>query len=583
MSEQSEINLQGIVSSNGIAIGPVYLHKELKVDITDDSIYRHQIPKQKLLFRDAIQQVKDSLQRNYEITADEYGESFASIFKGQIALIEDEFFLSEVDEQIQTALMSAEAATFKVFSEKREYFLKLDNEYFKDRAFDIHDLKRQIIYKIRGESRDFSLAKPSIIVAKDITPSDTVHFKRSQILGFITEFGGRTSHASIMARSLNIPSITGVRNVTSFFRSDEMVVLDGNKGHVIIHPGEETLSAYYVERFVYSKYLDQMKKYGQLDSKLADGTEIELLGNIEFPEEAEEINHYRLDGVGLYRSEGYFLKHDIIPSEETQFNEYNKLRQVLPNKEVIIRTLDIGGDKIHDTLSNFHEDNPFLGWRAIRMCLDEIGVFQTQLRAIFKASKGTRFKIMLPMVTDISEIQEAFSVIDEVKRDLMNMGVEIREDIPIGIMIETPASAIMIDDFMAQVDFVSIGTNDLIQYTLAVDRGNEKVSYLYQALHPAVLQLIKLIIDAGQRHGKPVSMCGEMASDPLAFPVLVGMGLRHFSMTPRKSLEIKRMIASLKLSDCEQLYQKTLKHNNYIENRKAVEAWVKHQYPDLIY
>jgi len=581
-NKQKEIKLHGISTSPGIIMGTVAIYRDLEINISQMSIDESDVEFHKFEFRKAIKITKKNLDKNYLSTANKYGYDYAGIFKGQIALLEDEYFLKEVEEEINSNLINSEAATFKVFSSKKEYFLKLDNEYFKDRAFDIQDLKRQIIYNIRGEKKNYSLLSPSIIVAKEITPSDTIGFKRELLLGVITEFGGKTSHSSILARSLNIPSVSGIKNVASLVEVNSIVILDGVHGKVIINPSEETISTYKKDKRKFEHFIQQIQTYGKAKSLLSDGTKIYLAANIEFINELDYLKELGIKSIGLYRTEGYFLAHQVIPNEETQLSELSKISQSMPESEIIVRTLDLGGDKIHSKYDNYFEDNPFLGWRAIRLCLDEILLFKTQLRAILRASVNKNIKLMLPMVTDMSEIWEAKSIIEEIKKDLREKQIEFNENIEIGMMIETPGSAVLLERFAKEIDFISIGTNDLIQYILAVDRGNEKVSYLYQSLHPAVVNMLKTIIETANKHKLPVAMCGEMASDPMSFPILLAIGLRNFSMTPVKSLTLKRMMKELTLKECKSLLKSVEAFSSYIEVNRFIESWFSNKFPDLV-
>ena len=579
---KKEIVLSGMTASQGIAIGKIFIHSELEVDLAHSGIPKSQIEMQILIFRDAIEKTKESLRESIEKTASAYGDEFSDVFLGQIALIEDDIFLKEVEDEILENRVNAEAATFKIFSSKKDYFLKLDNEYFKDRAFDMHDLRKQIIYHIQGEVKDYSiLNKPSIIVASHISPSDAISYKRENILGFITEVGGRTSHTAILSRSLEIPNISGIKSIHTLFEQNAKVIIDGVNSKVIIHPFEETIKHQRKEKKKFDKYIEELNTYALNPSVLTDGTELKISANIEFMEELEELKKFNISSIGLFRSEGYFLAHHTFPDEETQVKEYEKVDAHLPSSDIVIRTLDIGGDKMHKKFENYKEDNPFLGWRAIRVSLDQIGMFQTQLRAILRASAGRDVKIMLPMITDISEIHESKAILREIQNEFDEKGIPYNKDIEVGIMIETPAAALMADQYAKVVDFFSIGTNDLVQYTLAVDRGNEKVSYLYQENHPAILQLIKHVIDTAAKNNIWVSMCGEMAGEPTSFPILVGMGLTNFSMTAQKSVKLKRMMTELSMDDCKKLYERVILCDNYIEINYIIETWLNERFPDL--
>jgi phosphoenolpyruvate-protein phosphotransferase (PTS system enzyme I) len=580
--KKKQIVLKGSTTSAGIVSGLVHIHKEIAVNFNKSLIDKAEAKTQIFEFRKALAKTRKNLQKNHDRTAELYGLNYADIFKGQIALLEDSFFLKEVEEAIEKELVNAEAATYKIFSSKKDYFLKLDNQYFKDRAFDIQDLKRQIISNIRGEKKNYSLNNPSIIVAKEITPSDTIGFKRELILGFVTEFGGNTSHSAIFARSLNIPSISGISNIVNLVDEHSKIILDAVHGQVILNPSSQSIIEHEEEKLKYEKYIEQMRIYGPSEAVLADKTPIKLSANIEFMDELDQLEEYNIKSIGLYRTEGYYLANYSLPDEETQVREIRKIINLVPNGDIIIRTLDIGGDKVHEKYESYFEENPFLGWRAIRLCLDEIGLFRTQLRAILRSSSKHTIKIMLPMITDVSEIWEAKSIIEQLKLELAEKNITISKDIKLGIMVETPAIALLMDQVSKEIDFISIGTNDLVQYLLAVDRGNEKVSYLYQSLHPAVLKTVDFIIKKAKDNNIEYSMCGEMASDPLAFPLLVSMGLRHFSMTASKSLVLKRMMKDLTLDDCHDLYNEVKQFSSYIEVNRFLNNWWQNMFPDLV-
>jgi phosphotransferase system enzyme I (PtsI) len=581
---KKEIKLKGQNVSPGIALGKVFMHNELDIDFTHSGILAEEVRENVDIFREAIEKTKTGLRANIARTSSEYGEEFSDIFLGQMALIEDDFFLKEVEDEIKNSLVNAEIATFNIFSSKKDYFLKLDDEYFHDRAFDISDLKKQIIYHIKGENKDYSqLTEPAIVVATHLSPTDAISYDRKNILGFITEVGGKTSHTAILSRSLNIPYINGITNIHTLFEQNANVIIDGLAGTVFIHPFEETEKIYHEKKIKFDVYVSELVKYAQNENVLKDGTELEISANVEFVSDLAELKKFNINSIGLFRSEGYFLAHNTFPNEETQFNEYDKIEQFLPSTDAVIRTLDIGGDKIHKKYENYKEDNPFLGWRAIRVSLDEVGMFQTQLRAILRASAMRNFKIMLPMVTDVSEIRESKAIINQIQHEFDGKNIPYDKNIPIGIMIETPASAFFADKFADEVDFFSIGTNDLVQYFLAVDRGNEKVSYLYQENHPAILRIIENIIEVARKKNIWVSMCGEMASEPASFPLLVGMGLRKFSMTPQKSVTIKRMMADITVEECENLYNKVKHCDNYIEVGYLVTQWIRNKFPNLLF
>ncbi|RQW04232.1 MAG: phosphoenolpyruvate--protein phosphotransferase, partial [Calditrichaeota bacterium] len=538
---RSEIYLKGIPASPGIAMGPIFLYRDhthepelriIPVSKLDDEISR---------FQRAIRASRDYLKKIHRETDQKYGNDFAEIVQIQISILDDEIFLKEVEKLIREHRYNAAYATFKVFQEKKEHFLKLSDDYMRERAFDIQTLKRLILKKLSGKKLDINYKKKSIIVTDNINPADIIRLHHKDILGFCTNVGGKNSHTAIVARSLGVPAVVGTEYITTAAKSGDYLILNGNDGVVIINPTPETIKEYSEKQRKFLILENGLLQDAMKPARTRDGKNITVMANLEFIEELEQFRNSGAEGIGLYRTEGLFFSGGTLPGEEFQTQTYIKFAENAAPYEVIIRTLDVGGDKILPDLADLPESNPFLGWRAIRFCLDHKEVFVPQLKAILQANLHGNIKLLLPMISALEEVRQFKEILKEAITLLKNEHKEFNADLEIGIMVEIPSAAIMIDSFLDEVDFISIGTNDLIQYTLAVDRANEKVSYLYNHYHPSLLNLIKKVIDAAKSKMKPVGMCGEMAGDPVAVPLLIGMGLENFSATPSRIPEIKNV------------------------------------------
>jgi phosphotransferase system enzyme I (PtsI) len=424
---------------------------------------------------------------------------------------------------------------------------------------DIQDLKHKLLHAIFGLGTEYQISIPSIVFAEYLSPSDTVHFNRNLILGFATDTGGKTSHAAIIARSLHLPYVINNRNLSKILQGDDFIIVDAYAGKMVINPTDRTIETYKEQK---KKYLDieiNLLKESKLPTKTLDGVHVDVMANAEFLHEIGDIMHSGANGIGLFRTEGVFLEKDRLPDEEEQYQAYRRLSEELNNMPVVLRTLDAGGDKIIKDLEQPEEQNPFLGWRAIRFCLDEQDVFKIQLRAILRANVNKNIKILIPMISCLNEIWETKKIIKEVKRNLTSEGIDFYPEIEIGIMIEIPAAAIMSDVYAKEVDFLSFGTNDLTQYTLAVDRTNQKIARLFNDMHPAILRLMQTTINNANNLDKNISICGELAGNPEAIAILLGLGLRTLSMSPYLIPRIKKIIRSLSISECENFVEKILK------------------------
>lgn len=553
--------LKGIAASPGIAMGEAYVYSKDRVNVCNSSIDQVDENAEIGRFQDAVAASEKQLEVIFLDTLKKLGKDKAEIFKAHMMLLEDPMLQEKTEEAIRSRGINAEVALNSALEEICGILANLDDEYIRERAADIKDVGDRILSNLTG--RDHynplsSLEKAVIVVSKDLAPSDTAQMRADKVLGFATEMGGKTSHVAIMARSLEMPAIVGVRSIASIVNEGDILIVDGNDGVVIVNPTESELDEYKQKKAKYAAECIELEKLRSLDAITLDGRKVELAVNIGMPDDVDAALRYGAKGVGLYRTEFLYMNRDYLPSEEDQFMAYKKVAEKMRNCSIIIRTLDIGGDKGLPYIDFPEELNPFLGWRAIRLCLDRIDILKTQLRAILRASHYGKLMIMYPMITSISEIKKANAVLKEAKKELYAESFPFDENIPVGIMVETPAAAIIADKLIQEVDFFSIGTNDLTQYTLAVDRGNEKISQMYQPLHPAVLRLIKHVIDASHVARKWTGMCGELAGDEKAVLLILGLGLDEFSMSAATIPRIKKILRSSSYEESRKIAEKAL-------------------------
>ena len=564
--------LSGIPVSDGIAIGRVLkLDKEERA-VEAYTICEEDIEKEISRFTEALGKVACHVQALYESTKQKLNESEAEIFAAHLSVIEDPMIEDGVKDRIRDERMNVEQALKLTLDEIEALFAALDDEYLRERGADVRDVGGQIMdYLLGNASLDLSrLPYPCIIAAKDLTPSETMSMDFSKTLGFMTEQGGRTSHTAIISRSLEVPAVVGTGAMMEGLKDEDWVILDALEGTVIINPDGEQITFYKQKQ---EEYLAGKQLLAQLKDEPAmtkDHAFFELCANIGNPSDADRILNYGAEGIGLYRTEFLYMENSHFPTEEEQFTAYKVVAEKMGDKPVIIRTLDIGGDKALPYFTFEHEENPFLGWRAIRICLDQVDVLKTQLRAILRASAFGNLKIMYPMIISKEELLQANEILEACKGELRSEGTKFNPDIQVGIMVETPAAVAMSDVLANYVDFFSIGTNDLCQYTLAVDRGNVKIADRYNPLHPAVLRNIKRVIDAAHAKGKPVGMCGEFAGDERAAELLAGFGLDEFSMTASSIPRIKKRIRDMRLQDAMQTAAKVLEAETIEEVRRLI-------------
>jgi len=577
--------LKGVPASPGIAISKVFKLKSESISIdptiVDDSSVDTEVEK----FVKAVEKSKSELKSLQSKVVRKVGLENAKIFDVHQLLLEDSVIIEETIHSIKKENKSAEFAFFHIMQKYENTLNGSSTNHFQNRSSDLRDVKRRVIRHIQGDRTDQlnQLSGSAVIVTNDLTPSDAVMLEKRKVLGFATDLGGRTSHAAIMARSMEVPSVVGLRRIFNLVEEGDRIVIDGNEGKVLIQPDEKTINHY---RKLQEKYYDTNRKLDEIrDLKCLtiDGKEIELSANLEFSDEAESVKSHGAKGVGLYRTDYIYLTKKELPTEEEQFQEYRKIVKKISPDPVIIRTMDLGGDKLPKSFLIPPQENPFLGWRAIRISLERKDIFKTQLRAILRASGAGNVKILFPMISGLDEVHECKKAVENAKSELQKEGIKYDLDIEIGVIIEVPSAALLADKIAKEVDFLSIGTNDLVQYLLAVDRGNERIAYLYQHLHPAILRMIKQIIMAGHQEGVWVGMCGEMASDPLSTLILIGMDLDEFSVSPIAVPEIKKIIRSTEYREAARIAKKVLQFDRPSEVERFMTKVVRKKFKNLIF
>lgn len=575
--EPTEKHFYGIAASPGIAIGKVMVIGRRQIKVERKKIAVEEIDAHLAKLDNALKRAKADVQKLYDKALASYGEDSAQIFSAHLYILQDPMILGETEKKIREEKVNAEYA----FSEVMEKYITLlhgmQDDMFKSRTADITDLKHRVLRHILGSvsKRVLDTDKPAVVFARELTPSDTVRLDKSKVLGFAMDFGARTSHATILARSIRVPAVAGLKTAGPSVKNGATVILDGEKGLLIVNPKAKTLEQYKKRRDQYISFEHKLEAIKALPARTKDGKNVELASNIEFPYEVDGILDLQGDGIGLYRTEYLFLTGSGDPSEEQQFKEYKALVEKLNGKPLVIRTFDLGGDKPPESLDLPVEQNPFLGVRGVRLYRNSGStLFRRQISAIMRASAFGDIRIMFPMIACVSEIRFCRQVMQEIQVDLDKRGLAYNKNVQIGAMIEIPSAAAMADVLARECDFLSIGTNDLIQYTIAVDRGNENLGYLYQDYNPAVLRFIRDTIQKGHEQGVWVGMCGEMAGDPLMTMVLIGLGLDEFSVSPVSHLLIKEIIRHVEFSECESLAKKALD----FDTSEEVGEYLKHIY-----
>ncbi|MEN0538824.1 phosphoenolpyruvate--protein phosphotransferase [Staphylococcus aureus] len=568
--------IKGIAASDGVAIAKAYLLVE--PDLTFDKNEKvTDVEGEFAKFNNAIEASKVELTKIRNNAEVQLGADKAAIFDAHLLVLDDPELIQPIQDKIKNENANAASALTDVTTQFVTIFESMDNEYMKERAADIRDVSKRVLSHILGvELPNPSMIDESVvIVGNDLTPSDTAQLNKEFVQGFATNIGGRTSHSAIMSRSLEIPAIVGTKSITQEVKQGDMIIVDGLNGDVIVNPTEDELIAYQDKRERYFADKKELQKLRDADTVTVDGVHAELAANIGTPNDLPGVIENGAQGIGLYRTEFLYMGRDQMPTEEEQFEAYKEVLEAMDGKRVVVRTLDIGGDKELSYLNLPEEMNPFLGYRAIRLCLAQQDIFRPQLRALLRASVYGKLNIMFPMVATINEFREAKAILLEEKENLKNEGHDISDDIELGIMVEIPATAALADVFAKEVDFFSIGTNDLIQYTLAADRMSERVSYLYQPYNPSILRLVKQVIEASHKEGKWTGMCGEMAGDETAIPLLLGLGLDEFSMSATSILKARRQINGLSKNEMTELANRAVDCATQEEVIELVNNYVK--------
>jgi phosphotransferase system enzyme I (PtsI) len=561
MPEKMKTILQGIPASPGIAIGKVFLLEDDEFCLIQREIPKEDTKKEIARFRDSLAKTRAEMLATQEKIFKTLGKEYARLADAYLLILEDPLITRDVVKKINEGV-NAEYALFRILERVIRSFEMIDDEYFRERKHDIQDVGKKILQHLLGKERRLlsDISSESIVVAHNLTPADTIALRENMVRGFATDIGGRTSHTAIVAQSLEIPAVVGLKNITSLIREGSTIIIDGNQGLVIIDPSPETLNNYRREQEIQLSQVRELEKLRDLPAQTTDGHRMTVAANIDNPDELKSVLKHGGEGIGLYRSEFLYFNRSNLPTEEEHYQNYLRVAQKMLPYSVIIRTIDLGGDKLaHVGLEGLtEENNPFMGLRAIRLCLKYPQIFKIQLRGILRASAEGRLKIMYPMISGLTELRAANRLLEETKEELRKEGKKFDENIEVGIMIEVPSAALTADLLAREVDFLSIGTNDLIQYTLAVDRVNENVASLYEPLHLSILRLLKSIVDAGHNAGKWVGMCGEMAADPSFTMVLSGLGLDELSVSPVQIPKIKKIIRSTSLFEARALVQDIL-------------------------
>ena len=564
--------MRGTGASSGIGIGKAVVVRDEKPEVVQVSISDKD--KEVKRFEDVLAKITEATMEMAESLANKVGGKEAEILNGHVLLLSDPMLSEEIKQKIQNELVNAEFAVDSVYDMYAGMFASMDDELMQQRATDMKDLKVRILKGLLGMA-DVDVARlpeGSILVADDLTPSMTAGLNPQTVYGIVTELGGRTSHSAILSRALEIPAVVAISGLLENIHDGDTVCFDGDKGEVVIRPDADTLAEYEKKKEAYLLEKKELENYKGKPSVTKDGRKVEIVANIGKPEDAQRALEYDAEGVGLFRTEFLFMDRENAPTEEEQFEAYKKVATLMKDKPVIIRTLDIGGDKEIPYLGIEQDENPFLGYRAIRLCLDrKEDLYRPQLRALLRASAFGDIRIMIPLITCVDEIREAKALIREIMEDLDRENIAYNKDIQVGIMIETAASSIMADVFAKEVDFFSIGTNDLTQYTMCVDRGNAKVSYLYSPLNPAVLRSLKRVITSAKEAGIMVGMCGEAAADPLLIPLLLVWGLDEFSMSASSILKSRKLVTNSSIADLEKIEKEVMKFTTEKEVREYME------------
>ena len=579
--KRENIILKGIGVSSGIAIGRAHLIERGRVEVEERPIKQAQVEKEVTRFTKAVEQSKLQLQKIKEKLLKEGAKEHVYIIDAHLLILEDRMLIDDTIKKIREKLIGAEGALKRHMHNLSKIFDRIEDEYLRARKSDIEQIGERILRNLVGKKHEglSHIKEKVIIVAHDLTPSDTAQMKKDKILGFVTEIGGRTSHTSIVARSLEIPAVVGLDNVTQQIMPGDVIVLDGMTGVVIINPPKSVFKAYLERSQNYQYFEEELLQFKNLPAVTKDGHSVRLAGNIELPEEIPSLKEHGAEGIGLYRTEFLYMGKKL-PSEEDHFETYKKLAEGVAPYSATIRTLDMGGDKMVSHIEWAEEINPAMGLRAIRFSLKEVDLFRMQLRGILRASAYGKLKIMFPMISGMLELRQAKGILEEVRKELDSEGVQYDREMEVGIMMEIHSAAAIADILAREVDFFSIGTNDLIQYSLAIDRVNEHVAYLYEPLHPAIIRIIKGIVDSAHAAGIKVSMCGEMAGEPAYVPILLGLGLDELSMNAPVIPWVKKIVREMSASEAKKLLREIMAFSTASEIEGCVREHMAALFPD---
>ncbi len=572
---------KGISASSGIAIGRIFLYLDEKLKVPRYDILPDDLESEFNRFKEASLRAVEEIKALQKDATERELEEESRFLDSHILMLSDPEFLNRIEVNLKNYLKNVEWILYLTVKQVVKKLESADSPYLRERTIDIHDVAKRVLGHLMFNERISlsALQTDVVIVCHDLLPSDTIGMKREKVKGIAMNAGGKTSHTAILARAFQIPAVLGLSDITNHARSGERIIIDGDTGTVILDPDADTLAEYKKRLHEWHQHERVINLQNKLPCVTEDGKQINLYANIEVPEEVESVIEHHADGVGLYRSEFLFLQSNGEATEEKQFQAYSRVLESMEgNGSVTIRTLDVGGDKLIPDIRAIGEKNPILGWRSVRFCMGRKDIFKTQLRALLRASVSGNLRIMFPMISGSDELDDILAVLDEVKRELDEKRIPFDKNIPVGIMIEVPSAAVTSDLLSRKVDFFSIGTNDLIQYTIAVDRGNEKVAYLYEPYHPAVLRMIKMVIDNAKASGIPVSLCGELAGEPKAAPVLLGLGLENFSMSSGSIPEIKKILRSIRFEEARKLAETVLGMDSTGKIESTITKWMENKF-----